>query len=366
MFINLKDVTQADFKSFRDIPVLDCHTHVWSVEEISRVYENEKRFLVGKINVLSITSYAEKCMANNAMCLLFKLMHPGEIYAFGSLQYPLTGAPDNGGVFLEQVQRLMKLGFDGMKMMEGKPNTRKRIGIALDSPIYDLYYRYLEENKIPLLFHVNDPKLHWDREWVEKSDLDRDWAYLDDSFQTKEDLYAEVEGVLKKFPRLRIIFAHFYFMDEEGIRRASDFLDRWPEVSFDLTPGRMFVSFEKDYEQWRDFFIKYQDRLMFGTDNDYGLSKELIHTVRTILETDNSTELWDTVLRGMHFDVDMLKKIYSLNFQKYAGTTPKKADRMLLSEECERLAVLAQSSTLKDDIMKDIKDVQAALTRIIL
>jgi len=249
-------------------------------------------------------------------------------------------------------------------MMEGKPDTRKRIGVPLDSPVFDLYYEYLEADRIPLLFHVNDPAMFWDKDRVSAHIIERGWAYLDDSFQTKEGIYTEVEGILKKFPKLRVIFAHFYFMDEEGIERASDFLDRWPEASFDLAPGMHFPNFEKNLSGWRDFFIKYQDRILFGTDNDYGVAKELIYTMRTILETDNEIAYWDALLHGMKLDRGVLDKIYRANFQRYAGEAPREVDVDLLKEDCNRIDKMAQGSPMRESICKDVRDVLDRLDKL--
>lgn len=357
MASNVKDVTEKDFASFSEIPVIDCHTHVWNVKEIFQVVEIEKRYGIDKINVLGITSYDEKCMANNAIVLLFKHLFPGQVYGFGSLNYPLTGAPEDGEGFFEQVKRLQAAGVDGMKMMEGKPDTRKRIGIPLNSPIYDKYYGYLEAERIPLLYHVADPSSFWDKDKAPQFAVDNGWAYIDDTFVSKETLYKEIEGILIKFPKLKLILAHFYFMEDEGIKRASEFLDNWPEVSFDIAPGEMFKIFNSDLKVWKEFFIKYQDRIIFGTDNDYGMAKELIYTSRTILETDNEIEFWDMTLRGMHLDREVVEKIYFKNFQRYVGKVPKKVDTELLKKECCIIADMAQKSPLKENILQDVQDI---------
>ena len=46
---------------------------------------------------------------------------------------------------------------DGMKMLEGKPAVRQKLGHRRDVSIYDAYYAYLEVEQIPLMFHVADP-----------------------------------------------------------------------------------------------------------------------------------------------------------------------------------------------------------------
>jgi predicted TIM-barrel fold metal-dependent hydrolase len=357
MKINIQDITEKDFLVFNDIPLLDCHVHAEKTEGITRLEDIWQRYRIDKMNILATSSYSEKRVANNAICLLFKLRHPGKAFGFGSLYYPPSGTPTDGKELLEQAQWLMSLGFDGMKMLDGKPDNRKRIGIPLDSPIYDPYFDYLVENKLPLLYHVNDPAIFWDKEKVPQYVIDLKWAYLDDSFVSKDGLYREIDGILEKHPGLKVIFAHFYFMDDESIERASAFLDRWPDVSFDVTPGWLFKSFARDLDGWRAFFIKYQDRILFGTDNDYGISKELIYVIRTVLETDNEIEFWNIELHGMKLDRTVLEKIYGANFRRYAGTCPKKVETAQVIEECNRITRRAQNSPLKDNLLQDVQDV---------
>ena len=95
---------------------------------------------------------------------LAKIMYPEKIYGFGGLFYPDNPNLANGQNLLEQAVRLKQLGFDGMKMLEGKPDTRKNIGLPLDSPLFDKYYSYLEAEGIPVTYHVGDPKVFWDEE----------------------------------------------------------------------------------------------------------------------------------------------------------------------------------------------------------
>ena len=363
MKIDIKEVTEKDFLAFNDIPVMDCHVHAEKTKGIAVLEDIWRRYRIDKMNILATSSYSEERVANNAICLLFKLRHPGQAFGFGSLYYPPSGTPTDGKELLGQAEWLMSLGFDGMKMLDGKPDNRKRIGIRLDSPIYDAYFDYLEENQLPLLYHIGDPAIFWDRENCPQYVKDLKWAYLDNSFVSKDGLYQEVDGILEKHPGLKVIFAHFYFMDDESIARASAFLDRWPNVSYDVTPGLLFKSFAKDLDGWRAFFIKYQDRILFGTDNDYGISKELIYAIRTMLETDNEIEFWDTQLHGWKLDRSILEKIYGANFRRYAGANPKKVEAAQVIEECNRITRRAQNSPLKEALLEDVQEVLDELKR---
>ena len=344
--------------SFESIPIIDCHTHVYDINVIGGLMDSMKTCNIDTLNILSIPAYGEDYMAQNIQCMLFKAMYPSKIYSYGGLHYPLQGTLKNKSDFLGQIKRLMQLGFDGIKMIEGKPNVRKRIDEPLDSPIYDDYFAYLEAEKIPLLYHVADPAGLWDKDKVPAYAIKEGWFYGDGTYVTKKILYEEVDGILKKFPRLNTIFAHFYFIPEEGIDRAGEFLDKWPGISYDLTPGsKMYGDFSKNPDRWRDFFIKYQDRILFGTDSGFSASTDLINTIRLFLETDNAYQSWGMNIRGICLDKKVLEKIYFKNFIRYTGKEPKKINFELAIDECSRVIEMAKSSPIKDKILPPMHQV---------
>ena len=47
---------------------------------------------------------------------------------------------------------------------------------------------------------------------------------------TKEELYSEVEQVLRQHPGLKVILAHFYFLSAD-LPRARRFMDEHPEYT---------------------------------------------------------------------------------------------------------------------------------------
>ncbi len=151
------------------------------------------------------------------------------------------------------------MGFDGVKFLVGKPDIRKRLGLRLCDSRFDKVFEKLEKDGTPIVYHVADPMKYW-------KDSKAYCFYGDGSFVTKDELYDEVEGFMSKFPKLRISFAHFYFLAAE-LERAADFLDRYENASFDLAPGReMFHELAVDIPSARAFFKKYKNRLIWGSD----------------------------------------------------------------------------------------------------
>ena len=55
-------------------------------------------------------------------------------------------------------------------------------------------------------------------------------ATVYDLISSKEELYAEVDEVLRRHPNLRVIFAHFYFLSAD-LPRAARFFDAHPEAA---------------------------------------------------------------------------------------------------------------------------------------
>ncbi|OGV51392.1 MAG: hypothetical protein A2X49_10440 [Lentisphaerae bacterium GWF2_52_8] len=300
--------------------IIDCHLHIKEGERecISGLLKS------GGLDGIAIASIpagiTKDCYYVNDKALKLKRKYSGKLYLFAGLDYSnreyLKGKVD----FARQAEKLIASGADGIKMIEGKPDARKNLGIPLDSEILDSFYSYMEKSGRPILFHVADPEEFWDRKKVPEWAVKNGWFWGRKGYVSKEQLYKETEGVLKKFPKLKVIFAHFYFMSAD-IKRASSFFERWPNVCFDLTPGmEMYFNFTKKPQEWRAFFIRYQDRILFGSDNlgtcGSGKAKHLdstvkhIASIRKFLETDE--EMCSG--RGLKLPQSALKKIYSGNF----------------------------------------------------
>lgn len=316
-------------KGFANIPVIDCHMHITSIEEITNVLEIISKAGFHRVSLLSMIN--EKRINYNPDVLFLKSLHPEMFYAFGSLDYSFIFMEKPVQPVQDQVDNLLEIGFDGIKMIEGKPTWRKLLKIGFDEPFYKGYFERVEETKMPLLFHVADPEEFWDPEKVPGWAKEKGWFY-DQTYPPKEQFYREVDKVLYKHPDLKIIFAHFYFLSAD-IKAASNLLENYRNVNLDLTPGiEMYYNFSMKIEAWREFFVKYQDRILFGTDIFGGEKVETALTktwlVREFLETE----------QGLSLPRQVLEKIYCENFYRIVGFRPRKLKIDLAIEECNRLA----------------------------
>ncbi len=307
-----------------DGKIIDSHFHAFAGEDCG-VFIKDLMLKAGlsAIGIASIpNALAHSEHFYNAEALKLKKEMPDKVYLFGALDYTDKSYLEGKVDFSEQARNLFEAGADGMKMLEGKPNARKALGLPLCSAVFDPFYSYMERNSYPILMHVADPEEFWDPDKAPSIAKKHGWFWGDGTFPEKEQLYKEVDAILEKFPKLKITFAHFYFLSAD-INRASKFLDRWRNVSLDITPGsEMYDNFTRKSGEWREFFMNYQDRIIFGTDNTpplKGTHKEQIDCcvknvarIREFLETDNEMLCG----RGLKLGSKVLVKIYSGNFMK--------------------------------------------------
>jgi predicted TIM-barrel fold metal-dependent hydrolase len=322
-----------DFNSFLPLPVIDSHIHFVHPERITDIARIIETVPYEKVQLVCIPN--PDGTNHNPAALYFKERYPQQTYLSGALDYRpvLYAGADPVETLARQVLDLKRAGFNGLKLIEGKPMVRKLLPFALDAPAYEGMWAALEQEDFPVVLHVADPDEFWDPvacpDWAKTSG----WDYTDGSFPSKENLYGEVDHILARHPNLRITLAHFYFMAHD-LQRAGRFLDAHPRISFDLTPhSAMYQEFSREPAQARAFLTRYADRMIFGTDTDTRVlvrgesgmrfMLDQIYMIRACLEWED--EFFAPSfgnLTGLGLDRPTLEKIYYSNFTRIYGACP--------------------------------------------
>lgn len=318
--------------------------------------------------------------------LHLKAHHPARVFVFGGLNIAAYFmAPDQvGEIFADYIDVLITAGCDGIKMIEGKPDMRKMLPIpSFDSDAFAPYWEKAAQAQVPIVFHVNDPEEFWDAEKVPDWAVERGWFYGDGSFINNEDQYSEIYNVLANNPDLKVIFAHFFFMSAQ-LPRLADLLDRYPKVSIDLTPGiEMYHNFSTDIQATREFFIKYQDQILFGTDIgakallvrpqegiEFTDSHSRVQLIRNFLENQGefilepeSGFLFGKPIRpyqGLGLPREILEKIYYQNFIKTVGSQPRPVNPDIIIEMCNQIeTMIAIQGSSQSGVPRDPSVVQS-------
>ncbi len=323
---------------WRDLPICDSHMHLDNESPVDLTVDTFRglsRWFGTERIVLNALCEASRTSdpSDNLKTLYTKdiLNKEGNVKAYAFLsRFHFHDGRDTREGYARQARQLYRLGADGFKVLDGKPKLRKRLGLRLDDPLFDGFWSFAEENALPVTMHLGDPAEFWDITKCSAYAVKVGW-YCDETFPTLDDLRGEVEGILAKFPALKLTLAHFYFRSED-LDACASFFERHPNAAFDLTPGgEMYAGFSKRPDDWKAFFSTYRDRILFGTDTyntphgetdeDYErIAGHRYNLVRRMLETTEPFEDRDYgTLTPLGLPDDVLRPIYRDNLIARAG-----------------------------------------------
>jgi predicted TIM-barrel fold metal-dependent hydrolase len=149
-------------------------------------------------------------------------------------------------------------------------NTRKADGsrLKIDDPELDPVWAAFARLDVPVFIHTADPQeffqpldMHNER-WLELALFPNRRANQPGQVSF-EELMTERNNVFRKHPKTRFIAAHFGWHAND-LKKAAAMLDAFPNVTVEA--GAVLYDLGRQPRAAREFFIKYQDRVMFGKD----------------------------------------------------------------------------------------------------
>ena len=151
--------------------------------------------------------------------------------------------------------------------------------IMLDDPGLAPVVEQVRALGVALIDHQGEPRNCWLPLDQMTTDNDREYfshhpdyyMYLHPEMPGYEDLMAARDRFVAANPKLRFVGAHMASL-EYDVDRLGAFLDRFPNATVDLAARMSQVQYQsvRDREKVRNFFIRYQDRLLYGTDLTFG------------------------------------------------------------------------------------------------
>jgi len=202
-----------------------------------------------------------------------------------------------------------------------KPDgSRLKIDDPELDPIWDACARF----KLPVFIHTADPQEFFqplentNERWLEMA-LFGDRRYPPDRYPTFEQLMTERDNLFRKHRKTRFVAAHMGWHAND-LGRLGRMLDEMPNLHTEL--GAVLYDIGRQPRAMRDFFIKYQDRILFGKDSFQ--PEEYPYYWRVFETRDDYFDYY----RGYHafwklYGIDLpdavLKKVY---FQNALALTP--------------------------------------------
>lgn len=338
--------------------VIDSHLHVikWGDENFITCFDKyRKEKNLEAVNICTIP-FGMSNVCNNIMLCFHKIARENT-YIHGGIELievPIDNMPKEFDA-VTQYKELMGIGFDGIKMLEGKPTEHKKIGKNLQHPELTKLYKEMEKDQTHVIMHSNDPDEFWDKDRAPDWAIEKNWAYLDGTYASYEEIQRQTIKILEDFPNIKLTLAHFFFCSKEG-EKLEKLFSLYPNLCVDLTPGgEMYVEFEKNYDYYKKFFNKYSDRLIFGTDRCYPGSPEYsdwcYDVVTGFIDTDKPIKSYDDkILMGLGLEKEKSDNILFANFLRRVADKPKTVNKEKFKAYIEKY-----SFALTDDEKKIIK-----------
>ena len=219
--------------------------------------------------------------------------------------------------------------------------------LMIDDPIFTPIFDYVQTQGRTLLLHMAEPLACW-LPLNEKSphygyySRNPQWhMYNRPDYPSHAELIAARDRLVAAHPGLRIVGAHLASL-EHDVREVAARLDRFPNFAVDIS-ARLGDLASQNSADVRDFFIAYQDRILFGTDvvmqtppsampetERQAAIADLANTYQIhfdYLETGDDIAVRQIRTTGLGLPDGVLQKIYAYNAERwYPGLWPNLND----------------------------------------
>ncbi len=199
--------------------------------------------------------------------------------------------------------------------------------VMADDPKFEPIYKDIASHGKTLMTHQAEP----DVAWGPPDAADPSWSYYQENpqwyvanrpgFPSKQMILDARDRVLANNPKLRMVGVHLGSM-ERDLDNIASHLDKYPNFAID-TAARMEYLMLMPPEKVSAFLIKYQDRVLYGTDLDLhpdaNVADALTEWQSTyardwkFLATSETLTVEGKQVRGLNLPQPVLQKIFRTN-----------------------------------------------------
>lgn len=195
--------------------------------------------------------------------------YPQRLVVFGGVDFRKIKQADFFTEIVRDLRFQHRAGIQGVKLWKDLGMTiRDADGKLLkaDDPRLDPFWGTCAELKLPVVYHCADPKEYWFPPTYNSFHygMNRPRHYDDPKMPSWDELIRQRDRVLEKHPKLMMIGAHFGSQTFE-LQQLARTLDKYPNFHVECA-ARLRILGRLNPTAVRDFFVKYQDRILFGTD----------------------------------------------------------------------------------------------------
>jgi predicted TIM-barrel fold metal-dependent hydrolase len=271
------DFSSSELRQFTALAPIDSHAHVF--ERSSAFYAMLKKLNLRILNILvdddTIPEYANftreardgwaVVRAGNgrvALCTTF------DAYKFSQPDFSAEAIRKLNEDFGRGAIAVKFYKVVGMEIKDSKGNY-----ILPDDPVFEPIFKDIAAHNKTLIAHLADPNSVWEAPNPAAPDYEylmqdtRRFMYGKPGAPTKAEILKARDHILEKNPNLRVVGAHLGSM-ESDLNQLGRHFDEYPNFAVDLA-ARMAYFEMQPRAKMIAFITKYQDRLIYGTDNEF-------------------------------------------------------------------------------------------------
>jgi predicted TIM-barrel fold metal-dependent hydrolase len=312
-------------------PVIDFHSHQptpISVAQFDQVVESMDRL---NLQVLVNASGASGERLQQALDAIRSSRHPNRMVQFTTISFRDVG-PGFGQRAAQQLEADVKAGALGVGEISKAfgLTVRKADGsrLTIDDPELDPIWEAAARLNIPVFIHTADPQEffrpidHTNERWLELA-LFRNRRYPSPPNPSFDDLMAERDRLFRKHPKTTFVAAHLGWHAND-LGRLGRVFDEMPNVYGEV--GAVLYDLGRQPRTAHAFFVKYQDRLLFGKDSYQ--PDEFPYFWRTFETADEYFDYYRDYhafwkLYGLDLPDEVLRKLYYGNALKLMPGIPR-------------------------------------------
>jgi predicted TIM-barrel fold metal-dependent hydrolase len=299
-------------------PVIDYHNHLDAQEprEVLRIMDE-----CGIERIVNITMHTGETALE--MIRKFHSAAPDRFATYGWMDW---GDVQSAGFFkrsVDRLERLVEQGACGLKIWKDLGTTTRDADGSLlridDERLHPLYEK-AAELRVPIMYHIADPDAFFlpidaTNERYEELAAHPEWSYYGSHFG-KLELLAQRDRVIARHRKTTFVGAHVAEHPED-LAYVSKLLEANPNLQVDI--GARCAELGRQPYTARNFFLKFADRILFGTDlipevNMYRLHYRFLETRDEYFEYPSHASRqgrWN--IYGLYLPEDVLRKVYRDN-----------------------------------------------------
>lgn len=268
-------------------PAIDVHTHVFWSTGLRKVQDpNAEPGFPAPEQLTQILQWMDELNVQTMLNLtggvgeeldqaveLLQKAYPGRFLICTEPSFGRIQEPDFPQWQADELRRAKEQGARGIKILKTlgvylREQVTEGPLVPVDDPRFDPMWEAAGELNLPVFIHTADPDAfftpidRFNERWEELGNHP-DWSFYGKDFPSKEDLLAQRNRVIERHPKTTFVGLHVANRSE-NLAEVAEWLDRYPNLNVEV--GARLGELGRQPRTSRQFFEKYQDRILFGTD----------------------------------------------------------------------------------------------------